>query len=185
MHPDILILRTCIRSDSLSMRLDNHNTLTCQSVDTNYSPRDPLISPVTWNPIWTRPYSTLRLNLHLRLHSGHLRCHRDHRKHCPSASRALPSQHQGYDASAIVGIRSSMLSAVSNWIRLTCFFDLIRLNCLFFWIRFDSCLTYLILIRVTQFESHSSHTLWSPTLANVSLKYSNTEIVQYSTILII
>ena len=36
-----------------------------------------------------------------------------------------------------------------------------------------------------QFESHSSHASGIPTLARVSSKYPNTEIVEYSIILII
>ena len=81
------------------------------------------------------------------------------------------------------------------WLDLThLFFDLIKLNFgldmiifnwFFFPIQFDSRLTYLFLIWVTQFESHSSQALGSPTLARVSPKYPNTEIVEYSTILII
>ena len=52
-------------------------------------------------------------------------------------------------------------------------------------IRFDSHLTYLFSIRVTKFESYSSEALVSPTLARVFLKYFNTEIMEYSTIMII
>ena len=62
------------------------------------------------------------------------------------------------------------------------FFDLIIGN---FFIWFDSRLTYLFLIRVTQFESHPSQALGRPALSRVSLKYPNTEIVEYSTVMII
>ena len=68
MHPNIGIVCTFIRSDGLSMRLDDQNTLTCQSADTNDPPpRDPLHVPVTCNPsrIWS--YSMRQLCLHLRL----------------------------------------------------------------------------------------------------------------------
>ena len=44
-----------------------------------------------------------------------------------AASRAHPSLHQVLDASAIIGIDSSALGAVSDLIRLTCF-NLIRLT---------------------------------------------------------
>ena len=67
MHPDRGILRTYRRLDGISTRPDNHNTLTNQSSDTKNEPRDPLHFPVTWNPSQTRPYSILRLRLHLRL----------------------------------------------------------------------------------------------------------------------
>ena len=67
-------------------------------------------------------------------------------------------------------------------IRLNCGFNLIRLN---FLIQFNSRLMYLFLTRFTQFESHFSQASGSPTLARMSLKYSNTKIVEYSTILII
>ena len=50
MHPDIGIVRTYRRSDGLYTRPDKQNTLTCQSVDTNDAPRDPLIGPVTTAP---------------------------------------------------------------------------------------------------------------------------------------
>ena len=50
---------------------------------------------------------------------------------------------------------------------------------------FDSRLTYLFSIGVTRFKSHSIQTLMSPTLARVSRKYPNTEIVEYSKIMII
>ena len=45
------------------------------------------------------------------------RCH-NHRDHCTSASISLPLLHQIFDASAIIGIHSSVLAAVSDWIRL-------------------------------------------------------------------
>ena len=59
MRPDRLIVCTYRGSDGLSMRPDDHNTLPCQSYNTNDSPREPLHGPVTWNPDRTRPYSTL------------------------------------------------------------------------------------------------------------------------------
>ena len=54
MHPNIGIVHTCRHSDSISMRPDGLNTLTCQFDDINDSHRDRLLGPVTWNPdlIW-------------------------------------------------------------------------------------------------------------------------------------
>ena len=42
MNPDRGIVRTYRRSDGLSMRPDDHNTLTFQSVNKNGAPREPL-----------------------------------------------------------------------------------------------------------------------------------------------
>ena len=88
------------------------------------------------------------------------------------------------------------LTAVSNciwltfydWIWLT-FYDLIWLSVFdSIWlsslpIQFDSRLTWLFLIIFTSFESQSIKASGSTTLARVSSKYSNIEIVEYSTIL--
>ena len=67
--PDRGIVRTYRRSDGISIRPDGQNTLTRQSADTNNAPRYPPHVPITWSPARTLPYSTLRLHLHLRLHS--------------------------------------------------------------------------------------------------------------------
>ena len=69
-------------------------------------------------------------------------------------------------------------------------FDLIQLwfqaDCTIFSpIWFDSRLTDLFLTRVIEVKSHSSQSAGSPTLVRVSSKYLNTEILEYSTILII
>ena len=55
MHPDRGIVRTYRRSDSLSTRPDDHNTLTCQSSNTNDAPREKLLVPVTWNTYLIQP----------------------------------------------------------------------------------------------------------------------------------
>ena len=47
MHPDRGIVRMYRRSDGLYTIPGDHNTLTCQSADTNNAPRDPLHSPIT------------------------------------------------------------------------------------------------------------------------------------------
>ena len=47
MHPDRVIVRTYRHSDGISTRPNDQNTLTCQSSDTNNTPRDPLHGPVT------------------------------------------------------------------------------------------------------------------------------------------
>ena len=49
MHSYIGIVRTYIRSDGLSTRLDDQNILTSQSADTNESPRDPLLGHLKCN----------------------------------------------------------------------------------------------------------------------------------------
>ena len=67
----------------------------------------------------------------------------------------------------------------SDSIHLTVF-DRVRLS---FSVRFASHLTDLSLIWVTSFESHSSQASGSPTLARMSSKQFNIEIVEYSTIL--
>ena len=68
-------------------------------------------------------------------------------------------------------------------IRLDSILVLIWLDSFFIW--FDSHLTYLFSIRLTQLESHSVQASGIPTLDMVSSKYSNTKIVEYSMILII
>ena len=71
---------------------------------------------------------------------------------------------------------------IFDLIRLSCGFDLIILNFInSIWLMFN----VLILTRVTQVKSHSSQAAGGPTLARLSSKYSNTEIVEYFTILII
>ena len=51
MQPDRGIVRMDRRSDGLSTIPDNPKNLTCQYSITNNAPRDPLLVPVTWNPI--------------------------------------------------------------------------------------------------------------------------------------
>ena len=92
MHPDRVIVRTYIRSDGISDRPDNPNTLTFQSAGTNDAARDPFHVPVTWNTAQTRPYSILRLLICLRLQSRHLCCRRDHHKNT-TALRSRPLAH--------------------------------------------------------------------------------------------
>ena len=50
MHLDKEIVRMDRRPDGLSMRPDDSNTLTRQSTVTNDVPRDPLLSPIEWDP---------------------------------------------------------------------------------------------------------------------------------------
>ena len=69
MHPDRVIVSMYRLSDGISTRPDNQNIRTLQSANTNDASRDPLLGPVAWNPVRTRPYSTLRLRLRLRLRS--------------------------------------------------------------------------------------------------------------------
>ena len=58
MHPEIVAIFTYIRSDTISTRPYEPNTLTCQSAGTNNSPRDTFHSPVTWNPARHIPLSS-------------------------------------------------------------------------------------------------------------------------------
>ena len=70
MQLDRVIVCTNRRSDSISTRPNNQSILTCQSADKNNAPRDPpFYGPVTWNPDWTWPYSTVQIRLCLRLQS--------------------------------------------------------------------------------------------------------------------
>ena len=69
MHPDRGIVCTYRWSDGISMIPDDHNTLTCQSANTNNATREYFHGPGTWNYVRVRPYSTLRLLLPLRLQS--------------------------------------------------------------------------------------------------------------------
>ena len=62
MYPERGMVLTYRWSDDISTRLDDHNTLTHQSADTNDEPRYPLLGPVTWN------ISSFTDTLHLQLH---------------------------------------------------------------------------------------------------------------------
>ena len=69
MQPDRAIVRMYRRSDSLTTRPDDLRSLIPQPTCTNVTPKYSLCGPVTRNPDRTRPYSTLRLHLYLRLQS--------------------------------------------------------------------------------------------------------------------
>ena len=135
----------------------------------------------------------------------HLCCSHNRREHWTAASISRKSLHQVSGASAIIGIQSSVIAAISDRIQLT-ILDLIKLNCFFFGLIRLNCVSvwldsiyfsvwlgsifYLIKLNyfsiwVTQLRSYSSQAKGSTTLSRVSLKYSNTENVEYSTILII
>ena len=171
------------------MRPDDQNILTCQYADTNNAPRESLHGLVTWNPAQTRTYSTPRICLRLRLLGWNSPLHQ-------YPAHSLIS----YPTLSQASVSEISLVTVFNLIRLT-IFDLIRLNwgfvwldsilfliwidSLFFSIQFDSRLTYLFSSRATKFESHLIQASGIPTFTKLSLKYSNTEIVEYSTILIL
>ena len=130
MHPDRGIVSTYRRSYGLSTRPDDHNSLTRQSIDTNDAPRDPLHGPVTWNPVRTRPYSTLQLRLHLciRLQSIAI-----------TVSTAQLCQEPAHCCIRYPTLALSSASAFPCWQPFpTGFdppvFDLIRLTCFFDWI---------------------------------------------------
>ena len=101
----------------------------------------------------------------------------------------LPLWHNLSDAIAVIDI-ISFSGHRFDFILLTVF-DLMRLNCVFGLIRlhfFPNLIpltsNVFIFTQVTQFKSDFSIASRRPTLERVFLKYSNTEIVGYSTILI-
>ena len=123
-------------------RPDNHNTLTHQSSDTKYAPRDPFTAPL--HVILPRHgpnlhYGYVYVPMHL------LRC-QDHRKHCTAAPRAHPWLHQVSNASANICIRSYVLAAVSNWIWIHCFS-----------IWFDSIVVFILLDSIVFFRFDLTH----------------------------
>ena len=120
------------------MRPDRLNTLTRQSASTNDGPRDPFHDPVTWNPDRSTDIIRLRICLCPRLY-----CRHDHCKNYADSSRSCPFLRQVSDASAIIGIVSSTMEAVSYWIRLI-IFDLIILNGFLIWLE---SIFYLIWFR--------------------------------------
>ena len=67
MHLERGIVRTHRWSDVLYPLPEDQITLTCQFANTNGALREPLIGAVIWNLARIRPYSMLRLRLHLRL----------------------------------------------------------------------------------------------------------------------
>ena len=175
-YPDRGIVCTYRRAEGLSTRIDFPNTLTTQSVGTNDALQGPASWPMTWNPVRSCPRSKLRLRLLPRSH-----WHHDHYDHCAAASIDCPFVCQVSDA--IIGIVSYALAVVSdliwltisNKIRLTfsdlillIIFDSIWLSFLPIW--FESHVTHLFSVRVTQFDSQSSQASGSPTLDRVSLK---------------
>ena len=103
-----------------------------------------------------------------------------------SASDPPPWALSSASAVLLVTIFDSIWNTIFDLITLNFGFDLIRFYCSFNLVRLnDSRLTYLLLTEIIKFDSNSSQASESPTLARVSPKYSNTEIVEYSTILII
>ena len=149
MNPDRWIVRTHRRSDSITTISDEHNTLTCQSADTNDAPRDPHHGPVTWNPDWTWPYSSLWLRLHLRLSLClRLRLHLCLQSVTITASTVLLCQEPAHNCIRYVMLAPSLASAVPCWQPFLTgfdspvfwldstplFFDLIRLKCFSIWL---------------------------------------------------
>ena len=122
MHPDRGILYTHRRSDSLStIPMTRTPSLANPPIQKNPS-GIPSTAPLHvilpgHNP--TLRYSYVYVYVYIPVH---LRHRHDHCEHCAADSRARPFSHQVSDASAIVGIRISVLAAVSDWIRLNCFF---------------------------------------------------------------
>ena len=131
MHPDRVIVRKYRQLDGLSTRPYDQHTLTRQSDDTNDAPRDPLHGPVTWNPVRTRPYSTLPLRLCLRLQSvtitassASLNQETDHCIRYPTLARS--------SASAVLCLQpfpTRLDSSVFRFDLTQFFFDLTVFNC--------------------------------------------------------
>ena len=173
MHPYIGIVCTYIQSDGLSTIAYDHNTLTRKSENTDNSPRDPLHGPVTWNPAWKQPYC---MSTSMSMYTSTA---------CASLTPSQSPQSLQHFVKSMPIIASGIQFQRHHWHPQFCngsrfqldltklFLDLIRLNW-FLSIQFDSRLTYLFLIRVIQFESHSSQASGSPTLDKFSPKYSNT-----------
>ena len=183
MHPDVGIIRTYRRSDSLSTRPDDLNTLTCQSASRNDALRDPPHGPGTQNH--ASFMDTLRLRIHLRL--------RAHEFNPPSQS--LQSQHH-YVKSPPIAVSVIRLQShhchpkfcdVSRF-RLDLpqlFFDAYYTQLFLFdytQLFFDLIIFNFFSIKVTHFKQYP---LRLQVLAWVSSKYSNTEIMEFLTILII
>ena len=181
---------------------DYQNTPPWKSANMDETPRDPPHGPVTWNPTRTQPYYTLRLRLRLQT------LLRPHASPLPSQSPQSPHRcikipynvtldnrryprhrHQQICWSQFSTWFDSRFSIWVDSIGVSIWLDSIVvsiwLDPLVFTIWFDSRLTYLFSTWVTQFKSHFSQASGSPTLVRVSSKYSNTKIVEYSTILII
>ena len=160
MQPDRRIVRTHRRSDGLSTIPNDQNTLTRQSADTNDTPRDPICRPVTWNPAWKRPYSTLRLRPRLQSRAYTPPSQSPRALHywvkrpptVTSVIRCYPRHWQ----------QKFCWSHFSTWFdsRFLIWFDSIVvsiwLESLVFSILFNSRITYLFLTQVTQVVSHSS-----------------------------
>ena len=159
MHPDRLIVHTYRRSNGLSTKTDYHKTFTCQFSNTNNATRKPPftvlwyeILPILWIHytylfVYDYAYGPMRLF-----------CHHDHHKHHTSMSRACPSSYQVSNGIAIIGIRSSVMSDVSNCIRLTCFYiwlDSIMVSIWLYSIFFNP-----IIITSNVFIFDLSHKIW-------------------------
>ena len=71
MHPDRGIVLTYRRSDGLSTIPNDHNTLTCQSSNTNDTPRDPLHVHIT---VLCNPLSTPSLLVTMLIILVHFLC---------------------------------------------------------------------------------------------------------------
>ena len=149
MHIDRGIVRTYRRSDGLSTRTDDQNTLTRQSANKNDVPRESLHGPVTSNPARKRPYSMLRLRLRLQLRL----CLR-HQSVTITTSTVPLRQEPTHSCIGYPTLARSLVSTVLWWQPFpTGFdspvFDLMRLTCFSIWLdspvfRVDS--TYLFSI---------------------------------------
>ena len=189
MYPDRGIVHTYRRSDDLSTRPDNQNTLTCQSYNMNNAPRDPLllaplhgILPVSricyvygyvYGPYVSAVVTITMSTEPLNQEPTHP-CIR-----YPTLAPSLAST-----VTCCQPFPTGVDSRVFQFYQTQLWFQFDQTQSLFS-IRFDSRLTYSFLIGVTQFKSHSSQDLGIPTLERVSPKYLNTEIVEYHTIIII
>ena len=183
------IVRTFRWSDGISTITEEPNISTCQSSATNDAPRDTSQLTVLLHGIL--PISRTRYVYDYKYFYGyvyspmHLRCRKNCQKHTPTL-RACPydppldpyHRHQQFFWSPFL---TRFNSQFSIW--LDSVLVLIWLDSFFIW--FDSHLTYLFSIRLTQLESHSIQASGITTLDMVSSKYSNTKIVEYSMILII
>ena len=145
MHPYRVKVRICRRSGSLFTRPEDQKTLTCQSSNRNDAPSETLLVPVTWNPVWTRPYSTLWMRLRLRPYAyplpsqSHQALHRCV-KRLPIVASGIQwyCRHWHPQLRASSRFRMDSTQLFFDLIRLNCGFGLIRLNCFFCSIRLTS-----------------------------------------------
>ena len=91
MQPDIEIVCTYRRSDSLSTIQEDHNNLTRESDDMNYNPRDPLSTAPLHGILPVLRTCHVYVYVYGYIYGPtRIRCLHDHLNHCTDVSRVLP-----------------------------------------------------------------------------------------------